>query len=69
MVPYRGAVSNVIIQFVGGLKYSFGYCGARTIQEFWDKAKMVRVTSAGLREAHPHDVTMVKDAPNYTSAN
>ena len=69
MVPFRGAVSNVIIQFVGSLKYSFGYCGARTIQEFWDKAKMVRVTSAGLREAHPHDVTMVKDAPNYTAAN
>ncbi len=67
MVPFRGPVRNVIIQFVGGLKYSFGYCGARTVKEFQDKAKMVRVTAAGLREAHPHDVTMVKDAPNYSS--
>ncbi len=67
MVPFRGAVRNVIIQFVGGLRYSFGYCGARTLSEFQDRAKMVRVTAAGLREAHPHDVTMVKDAPNYSS--
>ena len=66
MVPFRGAVRNVIIQFVGGLRYSFGYCGARTLSEFQDRAKMVRVTAAGLREAHPHDVTMVKDAPNYS---
>ena len=66
MVPFRGAVRNVIIQFVGGLRYSFGYCGARTLSEFQDHAKMVRVTAAGLREAHPHDVTMVKDAPNYS---
>ena len=66
MVPFRGPVANVIIQFVGGLRYSFGYCGARTVPEFQRKAKMVRVTAAGLREAHPHDVTMVKDAPNYS---
>ena len=66
MVPFRGAVRNVIIQFVGGLRYSFGYCGARTLSEFQDRAKMVWVTAAGLREAHPHDVTMVKDAPNYS---
>ncbi|MDD3885804.1 MAG: IMP dehydrogenase [Victivallaceae bacterium] len=69
MVPFRGQVSNVIIQFVGGLRYSFGYCGARTIAEFQERAKMVRVTAAGLREAHPHDVTMVKDAPNYSPGN
>lgn len=66
MVPFRGAVRNVIIQFVGGLRYSFGYCGARTLSEFQERARMVRVTAAGLREAHPHDVTMVKDAPNYS---
>ncbi len=69
MVPFRGPVGNVIHQFVGGLRYSFGYCGARTMDEFHEKAKMVRVTSAGLREAHPHDVTMLKDAPNYSSSN
>lgn len=66
MVPFRGAVRNVIIQFVGGLRYSFGYCGSRTLREFQDRARMVRVTTAGLREAHPHDVTMIKDAPNYS---
>jgi len=69
MVPYRGTVAAVIHQFVGGLRYSFGYCGARTVAEFQEKAKMVRVTAAGLREAHPHDVVITKDAPNYTSGN
>ena len=69
MVPFRGPVAHVIYQFVGGLRYSFGYCGARTVKEFQEKAKMVRVTAAGLREAHPHDVTMLKDAPNYSSSN
>lgn len=69
MVPYRGVVANVIIQLTGGLRYSFGYCGARTVKEFQNKAKMVRVSSAGLREAHPHDVTLLKDAPNYTAQN
>ena len=68
MVPFRGSVSNVIIQLVGGLRYSFGYCGARTVSEFKKKARLVRVTSAGLREAHPHDVTLLKDAPNYTAS-
>ena len=67
--PFRGAVANVIHQFVGGLRYSMGYCGARTIPEFQEKAKMVRVTAAGLREAHPHDVVITKDAPNYTTSN
>ncbi|MDD2478830.1 MAG: IMP dehydrogenase [Victivallaceae bacterium] len=67
LVPYRGPVADVIFQFVGGLRYSFGYCGARTLDEFQAKAKMVRVSNAALREAHPHDVTMLKDAPNYTA--
>ena len=67
MVPFRGGVTGVIHQFVGGLRYSMGYCGARTIPEFQEKAKMVRVTAAGLREAHPHDVVITKDAPNYTA--
>ena len=69
MVPFRGGVTGVIHQFVGGLRYSMGYCGARTIREFQEKAKMVRVTAAGLREAHPHDVVITKDAPNYTTSN
>jgi len=67
LVPFRGPVGDVIYQFVGGLKYSFGYCGARTVKEFQEKASLIRVTFAGLKEAHPHDVTMLKDAPNYMS--
>jgi len=67
LVPFRGPVSDVIHQFVGGLKYSLGYCGAKTVEEFHKTAKMIRVTSAGLREAHPHDITMLKDAPNYSA--
>jgi IMP dehydrogenase len=67
LVPFRGPVADVIHQFVGGLKYSFGYCGSRTLKEFQGKAQMIRVSSAGLREAHPHDVTMLKDAPNYSA--
>ena len=67
MVPFRGSVNNVIHQFVGGLRYSLGYCGTRTIAELQQNARLVRVTAAGLREAHPHDVVITKDAPNYTS--
>ena len=65
LVPFRGPVEDVIHQFVGGLKYSLGYCGAKTIAELHTKAKLIRVTNAGLKEAHPHDVKMLKDAPNY----
>ena len=67
MGPFRGPVRGVIHQFVGGLRYSLGYCGTRTIPELQQKAKMVRVTASGLREAHPHDVVITKDAPNYTA--
>jgi len=67
MVPFRGSVNDVVFQFVGGVRYSFGYCGAHNLAEFQEKAKFVRITSAGLREAHPHDVTIIKDAPNYTA--
>ena len=69
LVPFRGPVADVIFQFVGGLHYSLGYCGARTIAELQETAKAIRVSTAGLREAHPHDVTMLKDAPNYSSSN
>jgi IMP dehydrogenase len=65
MVPFRGSVGEVIHQFAGGLKYSMGYCGAKTIDELQKIAKIIRVTNAGLKEAHPHDVTLLKDAPNY----
>ncbi len=64
-VPYKGPVANVIHQLVGGLRQSMGYCGAATIEEMRTQTKFVRITGAGLRESHPHGVTMTKDAPNY----
>ncbi|HFC98739.1 MAG TPA: IMP dehydrogenase [Thermosulfurimonas dismutans] len=64
-VPYRGPVSNMIFQLVGGLRSGMGYCGCRTIEELRRKARFVKITMAGLRESHVHDVTIMKEAPNY----
>lgn len=65
MVPYAGDVIDVMKQFIGGLRNSLGYNGCRTIDELRRKAKFMRVTMAGYKESHPHDITIVKDAPNY----
>ncbi len=67
MVPYRGSLWEVIQQFAGGLKYSLGYCGAKDLDTLRKTAKVIRVSSSGLKEAHPHDIIMLKDAPNYMS--
>lgn len=64
-VPYKGTLSEVIYQFVGGLRASMGYCGAKDIETL-QKAKFVRITASGIRESHPHDITITKEAPNYT---
>ena len=64
-VPYKGTLSGSVFQLVGGLKAGMGYVGCRTIDELWEKARFVRVTSAGLRESHVHDVIITKEAPNY----
>lgn len=64
-VPYKGSVENVIFQLVGGLKASMGYCGGRNIDEFQKKAKFIRITNAGLKESHPHDIVITQEAPNY----
>ena len=66
-VPYRGGTTDVLHQYAGGLKFSLGYCGAKNISELQEKAIMYRVTAAGLKEAHPHDIQVVRDAPNYRS--
>jgi IMP dehydrogenase len=63
-VPYKGPVQSVVDQLVGGLRQAMGYCGAETIDEL-KQARFVRITAAGLRESHPHDITITKDAPNY----
>jgi len=69
LVIFRGSVTDIIYQFVGGLKYTLGYCGARNLKELRQKAEFIKVSSAGLREAHPHDVKIIKDAPNYFTEN
>jgi IMP dehydrogenase len=65
-VPYKGPVSDVLFQLVGGLRSGMGYCGCRTIQELQTETELVRVSAAGLRESHPHDVTITREAPNYS---
>ena len=64
-VPFRGALSASIYQMVGGLKAGMGYVGCNTLEELRKKARFVRITSAGLRESHVHDVIITKEAPNY----
>ena len=64
-VPYKGSLSGFIYQLTGGLRAGMGYCGTRTLGELRDKGRFVRITSAGIRESHVHDVTITKEAPNY----
>ncbi|WP_440222478.1 IMP dehydrogenase [Dokdonella sp. MW10] len=64
-VPYRGSLRNIVHQLVGGLRASMGYCGCGTIEEMRTRPQFVKVTGAGVREAHPHDIEIVKEAPNY----
>ncbi len=63
-VPYKGPVAPVIYQLIGGLRQSMGYCGAPTIGDM-KNSQFVRITGAGLRESHPHDMTITAEAPNY----
>lgn len=64
-VPYKGKLSETVYQFVGGLRSAMGYCGCRNITEMKEKAKFNRITNAGLRESHPHNVNITKESPNY----
>ncbi|MCD8738989.1 IMP dehydrogenase [Mucilaginibacter roseus] len=64
-VPYKGTLAEIVYQYVGGLRASMGYCGAKDIPTL-QKAKFVRITASGIRESHPHDITITKEAPNYT---
>jgi IMP dehydrogenase len=64
-VPYRGSLSANIFQLVGGLKAGMGYCGCRTLDELREKARFVKISAAGMRESHVHDVIITKEAPNY----
>lgn len=64
-VPFRGSLTDFVYQLIGGLRAGMGYCGARALEELRTRARFIRVTSAGLTEAHPHDVTITKESPNY----
>jgi IMP dehydrogenase len=64
-VPYRGPLAAVVHQLIGGLQQSMFYVGARTIVELQEKGRFIRITSAGLKESHPHDIQMTVEAPNY----
>ncbi len=64
-VPYKGSLSTVVNHLVGGLRAGMGYCGAKTIAELHKKARFIRITNAGLKESHVHDVTITKESPNY----
>ena len=64
-VPYKGYLSEVIYQMVGGLKAGMGYCGTPTLEEL-KKAKFIRITSSGITESHPHNISITREAPNYS---
>ena len=66
-VPYKGSVVESMFQFVGGLKSGMGYCGSKNIKDLKDKANFVQISRAGLDESHPHNITITKESPNYTT--
>lgn len=65
-VPYKGPLADTIFQLVGGIKSGMGYCGCESIDDLHDKAQFIRITGAGLKESHPHDIYITKEAPNYS---
>lgn len=65
-VPYKGPLADTLYQLVGGLRAGMGYCGTKTVDELREKAQFIKITGAGLRESHPHDVDITKEAPNYS---
>jgi IMP dehydrogenase len=69
IVPYKGRLSPFVHQLTGGVRAGMGYSGAATIQELWSKARFLRITAAGMKESHPHDVTITKESPNYFHAD
>ena len=64
-VPYKGPLGDTVYQMVGGLRSAMGYCGAKDVRTMQRSARFVKMTDAGLRESHPHDVTITKESANY----
>ena len=66
-VPYKGMLSDTVFQLIGGIRSGMGYCGCKTIPELQKNAKFVKITGAGLKESHPHDISITKESPNYST--
>ena len=66
-VPYKGLLSESVYQLIGGLRSGMGYCGCRTVEELQQNGKFIKITGAGLKESHAHDIYITKEAPNYTT--
>jgi len=67
-VPYKGALAETVYQLLGGLRSGMGYCGTQTVKDLKERGKFVRITGAGLKESHPHDIYITKESPNYTAS-
>jgi IMP dehydrogenase len=65
-VPYKGEVGEVMYQFIGGLRAGMGYCGASSIPALRESARFIQITAAGVQESHPHNVSITREAPNYS---
>ena len=65
-IAYKGSVEDSVYQLMGGLRSGMGYCGTPTIDDLRENGRFIRMTSAGLRESHPHDIQITKEAPNYS---
>jgi IMP dehydrogenase len=66
-VPYKGPLADTVYQLMGGLRAGMGYCGSQTIEELKVKGQFIKISGAGLRESHPHDINITKEAPNYST--
>ena len=66
-VPFKGTLAEVMVQYIGGLRAGMGYCGANTVEELQQKGRFVKITAAGVKESHPHNVNITKEAPNYST--
>ena len=65
-VPFKGQLSETVYQLMGGLRSGMGYCGTPTVKDLKENGKFIKITGSGLRESHPHDINITKEAPNYS---
>jgi IMP dehydrogenase len=66
-VSFKGSVDEVMVQYIGGLRAGMGYCGANSVKELQENAQFTKITASGMKESHPHNVAITKEAPNYSS--